>query len=265
MAYNSTQLDTIIRSLLGVVKYADLRSKEWDRQTDAIKMQFANAQMFSENKERFFLFDVHISEELKHEAVIGGTKFITQFFNKRCHDKGLTCPRLAIIDTKKSRAQGGVNGGFGNMHVHGGALVPEGKNKTWLRDHLREVFGFIPKLDGNRHQMRIHPVDTDQHSSFQDRKGSGVSGRTNYILSHVGTTYNDLKLNDDGKRKRRAPLDRARVNKNSSGLAKGIPTNFCSEIMLWDNQSRASARSAFNDWVNFHKEVKPQIQKLQAA
>lgn len=255
MGYNTEQLKSIIGSLRGVVKRTDLKSVDWERQTDALKMQFANAQMFAEDRSRFFLFDAHISPELKHQAIANGTNYSAQFFNKRCHDSGLVCPRLAILDTKKTRAQGGVNGGLGNLHVHGGVLIPEGKDKKWLRVHLRKVFGYTLNHAANRHQIKIHQPDIDQFNSFQSRRGAGISGRTNYMLSHAGTTYNDLKLNDDAKRKRRAPLDKARVNRHSIGLAKGIPTNFCSAIMIWDNQSKSAAKAAFEDWVKYYDEA----------
>jgi len=255
MSYNTTQLSSIIGSLRGVIKHTDLKSKDWERQTDAVKMQFANAQMFAEDRNRFFLFDAHISPELKHQAISQGTNYSAQFFNKRCHDTGLVCPRLAILDTKKTRAQGGVNGGFGNLHVHGGVLISEGKDKKWLRLQLRKVFGYTPNNAANRHQFKIHQPDIDQFNSFQNRKGAGISGRTNYMLSHAGTTYNDLKLNDNEKRKRRAPLDKARVNRHSIGLARGIPTNFCSAIMIWDNQSKSAAKAAFVDWVQHYDDV----------
>ena len=255
MSYTATQLNSIIGTLRGVIKRSDLKSKDWKRQTDAVKMQFANAQMFAEDRSRFYLFDAHISSKLKHKAISNGTHYAAQFFNKRCHDKGLVCPRLAILDTKKTRAQGGVNGGLSNLHVHGGILIPEGKDKKWLRAQLRKVFGYTPNHAANRHQIKIHKPDIDQFKCFQNRKGAGISGRTNYMLSHAGTTYNDLKLNDDAKRKRRAPLDKARVNRYSIGLAKGIPTNFCSVIMIWNNQSKSSAKAAFADWIQYYDEA----------
>jgi hypothetical protein len=79
-----------------------------------------------------------------------------------------------------------------------------------------------------------------------------------------GRCLTDLKLNDDGKRSRKAPIERLRCNRQASGLAKGVPSNFNAKATLVDHVSTEMGRKAFMFWLTVHREELKELKRQQA-
>ena len=169
-----------------------------------------------------------------------------RYINRLCHDKGLKCRRLIVLDTKATRrmaAGGRLRLGKSNLHFHAIFLLEKGQERLWLAKRLRDVFGVASTL-GPR-QFRHGEPNPEQHKTFSDRQGHGIVGKLCYMLDHAGSTYATLDLNEAGRRSRRAPAFRRRCNGHAKGLAQGVPRNFLSGVVICDNVSKREARKAF--------------------
>lgn len=74
----------------------------------------------------------------------------------------------------------------------------------------------------------------------------------------------DLKLNDDGKRSRKAPIERLRCNRQASGFAKGVLSNFNAKATLVDHVSTEMGRKAFMFWLTVHRGELKELKRQQA-
>jgi len=245
MAYEQTQLPAFERAVTTTIRKADLQRSDWKRQTDAVKLMCVAAQMIAEDPERVFLIDVRIETSVIGEALRSGNP--KGFFNQRCHDKGLKCRRIIILDTKSGRGMDEAGNQASNLHGHGVVMVPKGKGKQWLIERMRAVFGAANTLGAR--QFEVKQEDPEKHFTFAGRRGTGISGKMCYMMSHAGTTHSNLKLNDEGKRSRQAPKTQRVCNAKSKGLAAGIPSNFLSKIAIVDNESKRAAKQAFEAWM----------------
>lgn len=206
------------------------------------------AQMNAEAPGQVVLVDGRIADAVVMEAVSNGDP--KQYFSQRCHDKGIKCRRVIVLDTKATKriaAGEKMRPGKANLHFHAVFLLDEGRGRPWLAERLRAVFGEAVTL-GPR-QFRYVSPDPAQHKTFSERQGRGIIGKLCYMLDHAGNTYATLDLNEAGRRSRRAPAFRRRCNKRSKGLAQGLPRNFLSGVVICDNASKREARKAFEAWV----------------
>lgn len=245
MAYHSSQDHLIAGQLDLPLKIEHLTSRRFDKQTDAVQLAFAVAQMTAQQGCEVVLVDGLIETTLQTEAV-NHPRGPQAYFSQRCHDKGLTCRRIIFLDAKPTRTMNPKATGAGILHAHGLYLLGPGETHSWLRKKLRAVFGTA----GNARKFQFNICSPDDHRShsFAGQKCYGAIGKLAYMLSHVGTTCNRMKLNEGGKRSRKAPIRRARVNRQATGLAKGVPSNFVGEVLIWDTKTRRIAREAFDAW-----------------
>lgn len=100
-----------------------------------------------------------------------------------------------------------------------------------------------------RRQFEFSRPDWDQHSSHNGTQVSGPLGKVFYSIKHAGSSYRCLDLNEDGKRSRRAPPERGRVNKRAIDLARGVPSNFNKKVVFCDQVSRRAGQEAFEAWL----------------
>ena len=245
MAYTEDQASVIAGVLAGEVEFEHLKSKRFDRQTDAIQLAFAIAQMEAQPHSTVVLVDGLIKTAIQSEAVNYKTG-PQGYFSQRCHDKGLTCRRIIILDAKSTKTMSAKSTGEGVLHFHGMFLLEGPMNEKWLRKKLTAVFGHAG--NARRYQFKIGEPDNARSHSHAGQTCSGVTGKLAYMLGHVGTTYSRLKLNENGKRSRRAPAARRKSNANAQGLARGIPSNFVSKVLIWDTKTRKLAKAAFDTW-----------------
>ena len=248
MAYHPNQLPAFASVMSDVVQSGDLQRSDWRRQTDAVQYAAVAAQMHAEAPKRVVLVDGRIADAVIAAAVSSGNQ--KRYINRLCHDRGLACRRLIVLDTKATKRMAAgerMRPGKANLHFHAILLLEEGQGRPWLAERLRRVFGVAPTL-GPR-QFRFGEPDPTQHKTFSERQGHGVVGKLLYMLDHAGSTYATLGLNEMGRRSRRAPAYRSRCNGNAQGLAQGLPRNFLSGIVIWDSASKRAARAAFEAWV----------------
>ncbi len=245
MAHNHNQLTEFVREVTQLVPRADIRRRDWKRQTDAVRLACVASQMWSEDPERVVLVDGRIENGLIREALNSGS--IKGFFNRRCHDKKLKCRRLIVFDTKSGNGMDEKANKLSNLHFHAIFLLGKGDDRLWLMDRLRAVFGHA-RILGSR-QFWLGVPDRESHHSFAGRRGVGINGKICYMLSHAGTTHASLNLNAEGRRSRKAPATRRRCNAQSGGLAAGKPSNFLSDIVICDNASKREAEKAFDAWM----------------
>lgn len=191
------------------------------------------------------LVDGLISTKLQTEAY-SHPKGPKAYFSQRCHDRQLTCRRIIFLDAKSTRAMGSRATGEGVLHFHGMFLLGRDQSEKWLRQGLTAVFGHA--IDARTFQFKLTTSDNKKSHGYAGLICTGATGKLAYMLSHVGTTYASLGLNDDGKRSRRAPSARGRVNRKATGFARGIPSNFVSKVVIWDIETRKIARQAFDAW-----------------
>lgn len=248
MSYHPDQLPAFAQMMSEVVHVGDLQRSDWKRQTDAVQLAAVASQMSAEAPDCLVLVDGRISDHVVMQAISSGRA--KRYFNRCCHDRGLTCRRLIILDTKatKSMAAGGSSRlGKANLHFHAAFFLEDGCGWPWLAERLRAVFGVAGTV-GPR-QFRKSKPDLKQHKTFSERQAHGIVGKLNYMLDHAGSTHATLGLNEDGRRSRRAPTSRRRNNEKSKGLAQGIPRNFLSDIVICDSFSKREARKAFEAWI----------------
>lgn len=248
MPYHSDQLTVFTEAMSDVVHTGDLQRSDWRRQTDAIQFVAIAAQMSAEASAQVILVDGRISDAVVMDAVSSGNP--KRYFNRRCHDRGLKCRRLIVLDTKATRRMAAgerVREGKANLHFHAVFLLDEGKTRSWLAARLRAVFGLAATLGPK--QFRYIRPDPVQHMTFSERQGHGTVGKLCYMLGHAGSTYATLGLNEAGKRSRSAPVSRRRCNGQSRGLAQGLPRNFLSDVVICDSISKREACKAFEAWI----------------
>lgn len=246
MAYNPNQLTEFVQEVAQLVPRADIRRRDWKRQTDAVRLACVTSQMWAEDPERVFLVDGRIETGLIREALNSGS--VRGFFNQRCHDKKLKCRRVIVFDTKSGNGMDEKANKLSNLHFHAIFLLNSPDERLWLMDRLRAVFGSAPTLRSR--QFWVSRPDRESHHSFAGRRGVGISGKICYMLSHAGTTHASLNLNAEGRRSRKAPATRRSCNVQSKGLAAGKPSNFLSSIVICDNASKREAQKAFEAWMD---------------
>lgn len=245
MAYQNEHLPKFIKLVTETVGRNDLQRTDWRRQTDAVQLTCILAQMVSEDDDHVFLVDGRIETSLIRDAVSSGDP--KKFFSQRCHDKGLKCRRVIILDTKSRNGMDEKANKISNLHFHGIFMLDSTQDKKWLLHKLREVFGAAYTLGAR--QFIIKNQNPDLHYTYAGRRGTGISGKLGYMLAHAGTTHAILKLNEGGKRSRKAPKTRRTCNKKAKGLAAGVPSNFLRSITICDNISKREGRKAFEAWM----------------
>lgn len=245
MAYNPNQLTEFVREVTQLVPREDIRRRDWQRQTDAVRLACVVSQMWAEDPERVVLVDGRIENGLIREALNSGS--VKGFFSQRCHDKKLKCRRVIMFDTKSGNGMDEKAVKLSNLHFHAIFLLDGPAEKLWLMDRLRAVFGHALTVGSRQFWMSV--PDRGSHHSFAGRRGIGISGKIGYMMSHAGTTHASLSLNAEGRRSRKAPATRRRCNVHSEGLAAGKPSNFLSSIVICDNVSKRAAKKAFEAWM----------------
>lgn len=245
MGYLPSQDPQIAGQIADTVAFEHLTSSRFDMQTDAVQLAFAVAQMTAQHGCEIALVDGLIETRLQTEA-LNYKRGPQAFFSQRCHDKKLVCRRIIFLDASSTQTLGPQAAGEGIFHFHGIFLLEQGMTQKWLRQKLRAVFGTAGAA--MRYQFKIGAADNAKSHSYAGEQCSGATGKLAYMLGHVGTTCNRLKLNGRGKRSRKAPIRRARVNRAALGLAKGKPSNFVGPVLIWDTMTRRISRAAFNAW-----------------
>ena len=247
----------IQRHLTEMMGRDDLARSDWRRQTDVVQITVAIAQMAVEAPGRFVFVDGRMSHEVRRS--VAAAESPTAFINKRCDKYGLKCQRIIFLDTKSTSAMGSRTNDKENLHFHGAFIIPEDRDEAWLRKQLKRVMGDAKGMGGR--QFHIQKPDPTKGYSFADRKGHGALGKLNYMLAHAGPTHRALELNDDGKRSRKAPASKRKANKNSRGIAKGIPSNFVKSAVIVDRTTMQNAKQAFDCWIE--TERRKQIDPMQ--
>lgn len=250
-------LPTLQRYLGDVVRFGDLTRFEWRLQTDVLQQLFILTALFADLGERAVQVDGHINIRLKKRAVEqkGGVK---RFFNKRCHDLGLTSRRVIVFDTVTTNKMGQRGSGRDKLHFHGAFGLPAGWSRAALLRATKKVFGRA-SLEARwmgRRQFHASVPDWTQHHSHNGALAVGALGKFLYAIQHAGATYNSLGLND-GKRSRKAPSVRGRCNRKAARIAQGIPSNFTAEVVFADTVSKRAGKDAFEAWVKAMREIQP--------
>jgi hypothetical protein len=180
--------------------------------------------------------------EVAHE-----TGNIKAFFNRRFHDKGVDWQRLVYFQTISTKRWGKPKRGVSNLHFHALIILPDRQSLKQVRTKLELVFGKAGNM-GGKIQFKITKPDWQMSYSFNGVTAKGPLGKILYVQQGMGGTFNDLKLNDSGKRSRRVPIERLRCNRRATGLARGIPSNFNAKATLCDHVSTDAGRRAFVLW-----------------
>lgn len=246
MRYENAQLPRITSLIANAVKREELSSVDWKRQTDAVQYAFMAAQMEAMAPERFYFVDIRILNYHIAKATSGDVIDVKSYFRNRCHRFGLKWPRLFVLDTKSNFER--RKNGKANLHVHGMLSAPEGVTEKEIKNILKKVFGDAHNIPYGR-QIKISKPNGEKRFTFADRTSHGLLGKLFYMLDHTGTTYRILELNEGKKRSRKAPKHRGAYNKNSVGIAAGVPSNFFNKVVICDDNSRRAAQAAFKDWI----------------
>lgn len=213
--------------------------------------------------ERAVFVDGRIDERLTQQAVESGN--VKGFFNDLFHRKRIDWQRLIYFDTVSKRRTGPRRRGKMNLHFHALFILPARQTNKQMRQTLEQVFGKAGNMRGEI-QFKFAPPDWAKGYSFNDVKAEGPIGKILYIQHGMGGTYNDLELNDDGKRSRKAPIERLRCNRQAKGLAKGVPSNFNAKATLVDHVSTKAGHRAFTWWLKVrHEELKEQKRRQARA
>ena len=114
-------------------------------------------------------------------------------------------------------------------------------------------------------QFKFSKPDWQKSYTFNQVTAAGPLGKLLYVQQGMGATFNDLKLNDDGKRSRKAPIERLRCNRLSAGLARGIPSHFNAKATLCDHASTEAGRRAFTQWLKDTREESREQARRTAA
>lgn len=180
---------------------------------------------------------------------------IKRFFNRLFHDKGVDWQRLVYFQTVSTRRWGEKRKrGIANLHFHALMILPERQTNKQIRATLKTVFGKAGNM-GGKIQFNISKPDWQESYSFNGVKAEGPIGKLLYVQQGMGGTFNDLNLND-GKRSRKAPIERLRCNRKAKGLARGIPSNFNFKAALCDHVSMDAGRRAFVSWLKEEKAIR---------
>lgn len=196
------------------------------------------------------LVDGHINQWLKAEAIASGDP--KKFFNKRCHDYGLSGRRMIIYDTVTSNEMGGRGSGKARLHFHGMIEQPEDMNREKFVERLEKVFGKASVM-GQR-QFHLTGASWKHHFTFAGVQVHGPLGKLMYAIKHAGSAYMSLGLNEEGKRSRKAPASRRACNRQAMRLAKSNPSHFNRAVVFFDRVSKQAGERAFNAWVAAERE-----------
>ena len=247
------ELTLFRRNLDNAVRFEQLTRFDWRRQTDAVQQAFIVAAIFTDHPEAVFV-DGHINDHVKRAALDSGSS-IKAFFNRRFHDIGFKYRRVLFYDTKQGRGMGVRKGsGRDKLHFHGIFVMAPGWARAGLKRELAKVFGEAPSL-GQR-QFHCSAPQPQKHFTHNGVQVSGPVGKALYSIAHAGATYRNLELNDEGKRSRRAPKARGSYNKKSKGLARGVPSNFTSEVVFCDTESKRAGKRYFDMWVRAERAIR---------
>lgn len=245
----SPHLRRFAQAIGETVRWDDLQRKDWKSQTDVVRAVVATAALGAMDGGRVELIDIRIDQHLTHAAVSSGDP--KGYFNKRWHGRMMPwatdIQRVLVYDAKTTRAMGGRGTGASRLHVHGAFFIPNGRSVASFKRELEKVFG-APGAMGRR-QMHSTKPDHKRHASHNGAQGRGAVGKMLYALNHAGATYASLKLNEGGKRSRRAPQSRSNCNRQSKRLAKGVGSNFTSKVTMIDNKTKRLSRNMFLDWI----------------
>lgn len=211
--------------------------------------------------ERAAFVDGRIDLHLVRQAADTGN--IKGFFNRRFHDKGADWQRLVYFQTESTRRWGERKRGVSNLHFHALIILPERQTLKQIRQKLGDVFGHVPGM--GKLQFKITKPDWSKSYTFNQVSAAGPLGKILYVQDGMGATYNDLKLNEDGKRSRKAPIERLRCNRHAKGLARGIPSHFNAKATLCDHVSTAAGRAAFREWVAEERRMIKRKKRQQVA
>lgn len=233
----------------------------WKKQTDVLKQTHIAAALIAFYGERAVFIDGRIDQRLTALAAESGN--IKKFFNRRFHDKGIDWQRLVYFQTISTRRWGERKRGVGNLHFHALMILPERQSLKQIRNKLELVFGKVANM-GGKIQFKITKPDWQSSYTFNNVTSEGPIGKLLYVQHGMGGTYNDLAFNDDGKRSRKAPIERLRCNRQATGLARGLPSHFNAKATLCDHVSTEQGRRAFVTWLKEELELK-KARKREAA
>lgn len=206
-------------------------------------------------------FDCRIDQRLTQQASESGN--IKAFFNRRFHDKGVHWQRLVYFQTISTKRDGGKRKrGLANLHVHALFILPERQTLKQIRASLAEIFGRVPGM-GDIIQFKHTKPDWTKRCDFNGITAQGPLGKILYIQQGMGGTYNDLAFNENGKRSRKAPIERLRCNKRATGLARGIPSHFNAKAALCDHVSTRAGELAFQAWLAEGREQRREEKRRQ--
>jgi hypothetical protein len=239
-----------------------LQTVVWKKQTDVLKQAHIAAAMIATYGERAVFIDGRIDHRLI--ALAAETGNIKTYFNRRFHDKGVDWQRLVFFQTVSTKRWGEKKRGIGNLHFHALVILPLRQSMKQIRDKLELVFGKAGNM-GGRIQFKITKPDWRTSYTFNGVTAKGPIGKVLYVQQGMGGTFNDLKLNEDGKRSRKAPIERLRCNKRAGGLARGIPSNFNGKATLCDHVSTEAGRKSFLLWIKEERELKRENARRKSA
>lgn len=238
-----------------------MQTTVWKKQTDVMKQLHIVAALLAVYGDRAVFVDGRIDRRMIELAVESGN--IKHFFNRRFHDKGVDWQRVLFFQTTSTRRSGPRRRGVGNLHFHALFVLPERQTYKQMRNTLKLVFGNAEGMAGEV-QFKFTKPDWQKGYTFNQVRADGPLGKILYVQQGMGATYNDLKLNSDGKRSRKAPIERLRCNRHASGLAKGVPSHFNAKATLVDHVSTEMGRKAFVYWVALHREEQKELKRRQA-
>ncbi len=254
-------LDDIRRYIAKAVRFGDLARTDWRRQTDCVQQSFIAARLFADLDSRAIFIDGHIHDYLKIQA-LAHPQGVKAFFNRRFHDLGFKARRLIFFDTRMTHKMGQRGSGRHKLHFHALIELPHGWSQAALLRLLERVFGKATIM--GRRQFHIPQPDWTRHYTHNDVQVMGPLGKLAYVMAHAGTSYRDLDLND-GKRSRSTPASRGRYNRQASGLARGIPSNFNADIVFIDAVSKRAGKEAFDAWTKAERAARRPAPTPQVA
>ncbi|MGO7360166.1 hypothetical protein [Rhizobium ruizarguesonis] len=191
------------------------------------------------------LVDGHISQRLKAEAI--ASRDPKGFFNKRCHDYGLSGRRLIVYDTVTTNEMGGRGASAARLHFHGIIEQPDGMRREEFIGRLEAVFGRASVM--GKRQFHVTSPNWKNYFTFGGVQVHGPLGKLMYAIKHSGSAYVSLGLNEAGKRSRKAPASRRACNRGAQRLAKSNPSHFNRAVVFFDRASKQAGERAFNAWV----------------
>ena len=226
-----------------------------------MKQAYVAAAMIAMYDERAVFVDGRIDTRLIALAAESGN--IKGFFNRRFHDKGVEWQRLVYFQTVSTRRWGEKRKrGIANLHFHALMVLPERQTLKQIRATLETVFGKAGNM-GGKIQFKISEPDWQEAYTFNGVTAEGPLGKVLYVQQGMAGTFNDMNLNE-GKRSRKAPIERVRCNRQAKGLARGIPSNFNFKATLCDHVSMDAGRRAFLAWLKEERE-RERLHKLRLS